>query len=301
VTVKKIEKRNILLTNLILREGFNARTDDADPVEVESLAASIDQGGLIHDISTVEDPERPGFYFVVAGATRARALMHLAMVKNYPKELEVTVSVVTSDPTALFVQNLTENVVRRDLHPADLARRCAEMVDGDCVGFDGKKIPAVTANFLGTQLRKSPAFIRELVRAWKGSCVEVRKAWRAGEIVTDQARAWCKLEAKEQKQKLKSWRSEDDKVLGVGEHEPAAKDADADEEESSSKSVKNGNGKHEPAEYKGPTRSELLAKAEAFADKLDKGEFTGDDKKVARAKWEALRWAAGDLRRLGYT
>lgn len=300
MTVKKIEKRNILLTHLVLREGFNARSDDDDPIAVQALADLIDADGLIHDVSVVEDPKREGFYIVVSGSTRARALLHLAKTKPLPPDQEVTVSVVTSDPTSLFVQNLTENVARRELRPADIAKRAFELTGGECKSFDGQPLPPISVKLLSDRLGKSPSFVRELIRAWRGACPAVRKAWQKDEIVTDQVRNWCKLPEDEQKKALKRFLSGEE-----AEEAREAAEAEAAEEagESSSKSngAKNGNGKHEEKEPKGPTRSEVLAKAEAFAEKLDKGEFTGEDKKVARAKWEALRWAAGDIRRLGYT
>lgn len=303
MSIRESRVLNVPWTALRLPKGFNARGDDLSPDDVAAMAASLKSEGLVNHPSVEPRQEDGTFstvYDVTDGFNRAAAILQIGKAEGWPSDHLVTVTAVTYtkrlDP---FVRNLVENVVRHDLRTADLAKRCYEIVDGALPdprgGFVTEKM---SIQKLAEKLRKSPGFVRELVRAWRGACPKVRKAWREEQIATDQVRAWCRMTADEQEKRLAAHlRGEKEgakeKVDPDMQGDGISDDGPSPDEDSGDKKT-NGH-----TEAKAPTRSELLAKAESLAGKLDSGKLKGEKKALARGRWEALRWAAGEVRRLG--
>jgi ParB family transcriptional regulator, chromosome partitioning protein len=99
--------------------------------EVEELAESIWAAGLIQSIAGLADGE--GGVEIVAGGRRLRALQHLAekhpdMAKLRPDLANPLVMLAPDAATAQAWGNL-ENVVRRDLHPAEEIRAYGKMAE----------------------------------------------------------------------------------------------------------------------------------------------------------------------------
>ena len=80
---------------------------------IETLAQSIEQHGLIHPLAVKESAEKKGYYRVIAGRRRYEAVKSLGW-----KNVEVTVYADDADEAAIA---LAENVNREDMHPLDEA------------------------------------------------------------------------------------------------------------------------------------------------------------------------------------
>jgi ParB/RepB/Spo0J family partition protein len=80
---------------------------------IETLAQSIDQHGLIQPIAVKEDKEKKGHYRIIAGRRRFEAVKSLKW-----KNIEATVYDDKADEAAIA---LAENVNREEMHPLDEA------------------------------------------------------------------------------------------------------------------------------------------------------------------------------------
>jgi ParB-like chromosome segregation protein Spo0J len=298
MSVRATGKMNVPLSKLRIREGWNARTDDDDPEVLAALQASFVESGLVNDVSVVEAPD--GLLDVVDGFTRARALLGMSVAGAWPADQLVTVTVVAfSAPEDPYLRNLAENVVRRDLRTADQARRFFELAEGGVLlDGEGKTLAPVSIPRLAESLGKSVGFVRELVRAWRGACAEVREAWRAEEVATDQVRAWCRLEDGVQRAKLAAWRQKRPYGVSTVTHIGPAEDDEGESSEETNGHAKGTGAGDGEREQKAPTRSIVLAKIAAYEKKLDGGGLKGEKLAVVRARWEALRWATGEIRSL---
>jgi ParB/RepB/Spo0J family partition protein len=88
---------------------------------IETLAQSIKEHGLIHPLAVKENPEKEGTYRVIAGRRRFTAVKSLGM-----KTVEVTVYPENTDEAAIA---LAENVNREDMHPLDEAETFRRKLD----------------------------------------------------------------------------------------------------------------------------------------------------------------------------
>jgi ParB-like chromosome segregation protein Spo0J len=306
MTIKTQEKKNVPIDHVNVFANMNARTDD-DPAAVEALMQSIQETGLDHDITVIPDTnhdpdDRGGYFIVVAGFTRAKAINRLAQLGKWPADQLMTVTVLQATAAKdIYVRNLSENVVRRDLRSADLAKRLFELTEGLCSDpLSGGTVPKMSAQALADSLSKSVSFVRELIRAWRGSSEKVRKAWAAEEVATDQVRAWCTLSEEEQADKLAAFkRGERAAAKKAAETNGSGTHAEAEEGESEETETKPRKKKSDDDERKPPTKTEILEKVAKLAAKLDGGGLSKEEQTIARARWEALRWAAGEVRRLG--
>jgi len=94
---------------------INARLSDRDS-EIAEFAKSIESHGLIHPLLV---KKIGGVYFVADGNRRLAALQHLAGQKSISKEEPIKCEVDESDSDAAEL-SLAANVMRKDLHPADM-------------------------------------------------------------------------------------------------------------------------------------------------------------------------------------
>ena len=88
---------------------------------IETLAQSIKEHGLIHPPAVKEVPDKEGCYRVIAGRRRIEAVKSLGW-----KNVEVTVYPAKSDDEAIA---LAENVNREDMHPLDEAETFKRQMD----------------------------------------------------------------------------------------------------------------------------------------------------------------------------
>ena len=100
---------------------------------IETLAQSIKEHGLIHPPAVKEVPEKEGYYRVIAGRRRFEAVKSLGL-----KNIEVTVYPAKSDDEAIA---LAENVNREDMHPLDEAETFKRQMDA------GKPIEEIAKHY----------------------------------------------------------------------------------------------------------------------------------------------------------
>jgi ParB/RepB/Spo0J family partition protein len=103
---------------------------------IETLAQSIDQHGLINPIAVKEIKEKKGYYRVIAGRRRYAAVKSLGR-----KNIDATVYEDNADEAAIA---LAENVNRDDLHPLDEAETFKRQME------EGKSIEEIAKYYART-------------------------------------------------------------------------------------------------------------------------------------------------------
>jgi ParB family chromosome partitioning protein len=107
--------------------------------DIDDLLASIPVHGLINKVLTVEPAEKEGYFHVIAGGRRYRALKELAKRKLIDKKFEVTCALYEGeDATGL---SLAENIMRAPMHPADQFRTFSQLAD------TGQSIEQIASTF----------------------------------------------------------------------------------------------------------------------------------------------------------
>lgn len=107
----------VQLSKLILSSSYQARKTQHTEAFIAELAESILAVGLLQNL-VVTKAKKKGFYEVVAGGGRLRALNLLLEAGKLPDHL-LTLSVLFVDDATAFLASLTENTVRANMHPAD--------------------------------------------------------------------------------------------------------------------------------------------------------------------------------------
>jgi hypothetical protein len=308
---------NIPWTRVVLPANFNVRGDDVSEEELASLVESLGREGNINPISVepevnidLSDTEAVARYLadqrntfhVTDGFGRARALQILAVKLGWADDHPVTVTCcVFRNRLDPYLRNLSENVERRGLRTADLAKRCFELTEGGILedARGGGPLPdKLSAQALADRLGKSASFVRELVRGWRGACPELREAWRSETVAADQVRAWCSKGADKQRALLAAFLAGEAPVNGKANGHAVVASEDEEEDEGGAKGRAKKKAKADKDDHKAPTRTAILEKVETYGKKLDEGKLSAGEKAVIRAKLDALRWAAGEIRRL---
>lgn len=155
---------------------LNARSEPP-AADIEALADSIAELGLLQNLAGFSDPETPDAIGVVAGGRRLRALIRLSERDSRRlSETRVPVRLTDSEETARLWAS-AENSAREALHPADEVRAYGRMA---ATGADPDRIAkafAVTVRHVRQRLRLAQLPDPAL------------NALRAGEITLDQAGA----------------------------------------------------------------------------------------------------------------
>ena len=162
-----------------------------DDGELQLLATSIKDKGLINPILVRHNPENPGTYIIIAGERRYRA----SLLAGLPS---IGATVSTGDPAEL---SLIENVQRQDLNPVEEAEAIDSLMRSHAYTQEavasvlGKSRVAVTEIL---SILKLPLDIRELGRAMnvrKSALTQLARMndekrtetvqrWQAGEAVS---------------------------------------------------------------------------------------------------------------------
>ncbi|MHA1529490.1 MAG: ParB/RepB/Spo0J family partition protein, partial [Alphaproteobacteria bacterium] len=95
---------------------------DFPDTELNELAASIRQRGIIQPIVARPDPGRPGYYQIVAGERRWRAAQRAQLH-------EIPVVVREVDDRTVLELAIIENVQRSDLNPIEEANGYAQLIE----------------------------------------------------------------------------------------------------------------------------------------------------------------------------
>jgi len=222
-----------ILVSSILDPEWNSRlyTESKDEqAETAALAESMKMQGQLQAIR-VEDVSHanvPVQYRLVIGSRRLRAAKLLGWTK-----LNAFVAPDTDEPTRV-IQNITENVQRKDLTQFEQARACVKLRElglkaedvGGRLGFSKQKVSNLAVSYIA--LQKTPAildawrqehpaatvdFLRELATV-KGKTEEdtaskVSDAWDARVKLLDKADAILDPEPKDTKKKGKATEKDD--------------------------------------------------------------------------------------------
>ena len=152
----------------IVPNKYQPRTQFSE-ARIEELATSISQHGLLQPITV--RPIQEGFYEIIAGERRFRALHKLGFI-----ETEVIVRYMSDDETAALA--LIENIQREDLSPIEEAQAYTKLL----------AIQGITQKDLAESIGKSPSFIANKLRLLKLSD-DVKEALLNFEISERHARA----------------------------------------------------------------------------------------------------------------
>lgn len=138
-----------------------------DEEELQLLAQSIKDKGLINPILVRHNPEHPGTYIIIAGERRYRASLLAGL-------LSIGASVSTGDPAEL---SLVENVQRQDLNPVEEAEAIDSLMRSH--GYTQEAVAAVLGKSRVAvteilSILKLPEDIRDLGRAMNVRKVSVR-------------------------------------------------------------------------------------------------------------------------------
>lgn len=162
-----------------------------DEEELQALATSIREKGLINPILVRHDLEMPGTYIIIAGERR----YHASLLAGLPS---IGATVSTGDPAEL---SLIENLVRVDLNPVEEAEAIERLMQShgytqEAVAIVlGKsrvavteilsilKLPAEIRN-LGRTMNVRKSALTQLARMDDEKRGETVQRWQAGETVS---------------------------------------------------------------------------------------------------------------------
>lgn len=285
---------------LEIDEEFNCRTDYED---IEELAASIKAQGLITPLTvTTNGGGADGPKKVVSGFRRYHA-MKMLRFGNTP--IPVVVRTFNTD-VELHLANLVENTARKDVHPADLARRLSELASGTYtrvispgdeittdtdIAADGtktkkkKKHEGIDRKIIATQTGIVISHVNNLIRVHEKLAPAATKFWRKHDVPMMIIFRIAVLTEDEQLEVLHTWKENRDAEKTSGKKKKKEKGGGAsnasDEDDGSSVA---------------PPRSEVREKLQALQEKLESAK--GTDAHLIKGHVQALRWALGEIKRL---
>jgi len=159
--------------DLFCDTGFNSRVDYDN---INELAESIKQHGLLQNIGVTEKKGEPGKYFVIYGFRRYAALTKIRaeLGPDAFSELEVMLNEGTVDE--LRERNLKENIDREQLKPHEIATAIKKMVNA---GLEQRDI--------GTRLGRPQSWVSYHYKAATKLAPTAWRAFREGNITLEQA------------------------------------------------------------------------------------------------------------------
>ncbi|MCM0018402.1 MAG: ParB/RepB/Spo0J family partition protein [Tagaea sp.] len=184
-SVKQLTFAQIERSTLNPRKRFD---DEA----IGRLADSIDQLGLLQNMTVRPHPKAAGKFELIAGEQRHRAIEKLIASKRKPAEATWPVSVVEIDDKTALTVALTENVARSELTPWEEADAFKRLVDM-------KMLPRE----IGARIGKTERFVQLRLRLLDKLAPKAFEALKAGKISLEHARELLKAPAKRQEETLK--------------------------------------------------------------------------------------------------
>lgn len=169
--------------------NINSRTADR-AAEVEQLAASIHQDGLLLPLVVVPAPNALRGFFVVDGNRRLSALNLLVKQKKLDKDAEIDIRVEKDLDAATALRKSLAANMHVPLHPVDQFEAFAACMEkGD------------TIEQIADRYALTPKVVKQRL-ALAGLAPEVRDAWRKGKIGRDAAEAYACTADKEAQARL---------------------------------------------------------------------------------------------------
>jgi ParB family chromosome partitioning protein len=163
----------IPLNKLVLFKGNVRKTQDEG--FIERLADSIHKHELQQNLIVIPQGKR---FAVVGGGQRLKALQLLAkrgdIAPNYPVPCKITEGALDARELSL-----AENLMRSDMHPADIFEAIRDLVDDD--------VPLVD---IAARFRLSEDYIRQLLTLARVSPV-ILAAYREGSLTLEQTKAFA--------------------------------------------------------------------------------------------------------------
>ena len=283
--MKQVVENMAIPFNLIeATEGFNCRTKYAD---IEELAESIKLQGLITPLTVTKNGGDT--YKLVSGYRRLNALK---LLHTGTKPIQVSVHHYENIQD-LYLGNLVENTARDQVHPADLARRLADLESGAYLGEPKEdengvveKVEGIKRKMIAERTSMSVSHINNLVRSHNTLCEPAKKAWIKKNVPMSKIFQWAKLEEEDQLVALAEWEDEQaeaaaDKASGKKKKKKAAAEAEGGSSVS----------KKEIREY-------LADFQEKSKDPEFSKEASKEEKLELKWKIQALRWVLGEIKRL---
>jgi len=174
--------------------GENVRVD---PGELAELAASIAELGVLQPIRVI-GPSHDGRYRAVWGQRRVMASV-IAKKTTIPALIELDAEANVPGPRR-SIEQLAENLQRKDLNPIEEAVALRAVLDAD---------PALTQEALATKLGRSGPWVSNTLRLL-GLVQPVQQALRAGTLSQSHGRAIVALPGKDQEEIAR--RAADEKI-----------------------------------------------------------------------------------------
>ena len=196
---------------IIIDEFIKNCRSDEDEKEVSDLVQSIKERGLINPIRVrvsrvTEEGEKVRKYFLVAGFRRLRAILE---IRKHDKQAFPTVpcTIFEGNETDALLDNLAENIDRRDLRPMDVAQRVVEL-----------KRMGVKLDAIATRVKLSVAHLYNLSNVYQKGTKEVRELFDEGKINIQEAISLKNLDSEKQKEaaeEIKATKSTKEKQAAI--------------------------------------------------------------------------------------
>jgi ParB family chromosome partitioning protein len=199
------ENKIIEIPLLVLRPGhkypggsINVRTANCDE-EIEQLAASIKNEGLLQSLTVVSAPGHVNEYFVADGERRLKACELLAKHGDIKAEIFLVPCIFWGEikPTEALRKSLAANM-HVPLHPVDRHRVFLKLQKDE-----NTEVPEIAARYaVSENVVKQSLALAQLAPA-------VLDAWRAGDITASDAKAFaCNSDHKLQAEVFKKFKKE---------------------------------------------------------------------------------------------
>ena len=177
---------------LIINDFIQNCRSEEDEADVSDLVESIKERGLINPLRVriarvTENGVKKRKYYLVAGFRRLRAILQL---KQHDPMFFPTVpcTIFEGNETDALLDNLAENIDRRDLRPMDIAQRVVEL-----------KRMGVKIEVIASRVKKSIAYLYSLSGIYQKGTKEVRELFDEGKINLQDALSLKNLDNESQK------------------------------------------------------------------------------------------------------
>lgn len=164
--------RKIDFKTIIVRDEDNARQNY---LGIEELAADIAERGLLQPLIVYERKQKTTRDFILKGGFRRYKAICLLRETDKRLFAEVPIMVKSGNDGDALLDNLAENVQRKNLTPGELAFGLA------------RAAKTLTQAEVARRLGLSPGYVGGLIRAWEAFDEPTRKAFVEGKIPSDVA------------------------------------------------------------------------------------------------------------------
>ena len=284
---------------------FNAREEYED---IPELVKSIEAHGLITPLTVMKNGGTK--VKLLSGYRRYMALQKLGWGD---KPVKVTFGDHATD-SALYLANIVENMCRKDLKNAELARCCYDLAYGTYVpiinplveGAEKTVGEKLSRKEIARHIGKTEGHVNNLIRAHENLAPSVRKIWQKLDIPLTKAIDWAsytKVEVDEDTGKkmvlpdeekqlavLGEWKERQDQAAAEAEDKPKKKKKKAGAAESEETAEMS---EEEEGEANPPTKRQIKEQMELLKEKFEK--FEGDKLAILKAKHKTLRWVLGQI------